>query len=186
MIIKKNQSIKDLFKDLLREKRGFKYTLVAEITLKRCNNGSNRYDIETIFIRSNAITVINQRFNLEASYEIIKNILDIWTGFGSAWIIDKIGNIYINIANYDPLAGSSYFSLPPGLRNSMKGLINLKNKDIKCFKWCHVRLLNPQNKDPDRIKKQDKKIEATLDYRGIDFPIKVKDYEIIECKCFYI
>ena len=62
----------------------------------------------------------------------------------------------------------------------MKGLINLKNKDIKFFKWCHVRLLNPQNKDPDRIKKQDKKIEATLDYRGIDFPITVKDYDIIE------
>ena len=115
-----------------------------------------------------------------ASYEILKNILDIWTGFGSGWIIDRIENIFIELPNYDPLAGSSYFPLPPELRNSMKGLI----KDIKCFKWCHVRLLNPQNKHPDRIKKQDKKIEATLDYRGIDFPIKVKDYEIIECKCF--
>ena len=62
----------------------------------------------------------------------------------------------------------------------MKGLINLKNKDIKCFKWCHVRLLNPQNKDPDRMKKQNKRIEATLDYRGIDFPMEVEDYEIIE------
>ena len=62
----------------------------------------------------------------------------------------------------------------------MKGLINLKNKDIKCFTWYHVSLINPQNKDPDRIKNQDKKIEATLDYRGIDFPIKVKDYGIIE------
>ena len=62
----------------------------------------------------------------------------------------------------------------------MKGLINLKNKDIECFKWCHVRLLNPQNKDADRIKKQDKKIAETLDYRGIDFPVKARDYEIIE------
>ena len=62
----------------------------------------------------------------------------------------------------------------------MKGLINLKNKDIKCFTWCHVSLLNPQNKDPDRIKNQYKKIEAALDYRGIDFPIKVKDYGITE------
>ena len=103
------RSIKDFFKDLLREKRGFKYNLVAEITLKRWNNAINRYDIETIFIRSGAVTVINQRFNLEASYEILKNILDIWTGFGSGWIIDKIENIYIDIANYDPLAGSSYF-----------------------------------------------------------------------------
>ena len=62
------KSIKDFFKDLLREKRGFKYNLVAETTLKRWNNAINRYDIETIFIRSNAVRVINQIFNLEASY----------------------------------------------------------------------------------------------------------------------
>ena len=27
----------------------------------------------------------------------------------------------------------------------MKGLINLKNKDHKCFMWCHVELINPTN-----------------------------------------
>ena len=53
------RSIRDFFKDLLREKRGFKYNLEAEITLKRWNNAINRYDIETIFIRSGAVTVIN-------------------------------------------------------------------------------------------------------------------------------
>ena len=62
----------------------------------------------------------------------------------------------------------------------MKGLINLKNKDIKCFKWCHVRLLNPQNKDPDRMKKQNKRIEATLDYRGIDFPMEVETMKLLK------
>ena len=69
------KSIKDFFKDLLREKRGFKYNLVAEITLKRWNNAINRYDIETIFIRSGAVTVINQRFNFGASYEILKKYI---------------------------------------------------------------------------------------------------------------
>ena len=39
----------------------------------------------------------------------------------------------------------------------MKGLINLKNNDHKCFMWCHVRLINPQNKNAERINKQDKK-----------------------------
>ena len=38
-------------------------------------------------------------------------------------------DIWINIVNYDPLAGSSYFPFPPELSNSMKGLINLKNKN---------------------------------------------------------
>ena len=69
------RSIKDFFKDLLREKRGFKYNLVAEITLKGWNNAINRYDIETIFIRSGAVTVINQRFNFGASYEILKKYI---------------------------------------------------------------------------------------------------------------
>ena len=59
----------------------------------------------------------------------------------------------MDIANYKPLAGSNYIPLPPELNNSMKGLINLKNKDYKWFKSCHVRFINPKNKDPYRIKK---------------------------------
>ena len=62
----------------------------------------------------------------------------------------------------------------------MKGLINIKNKDDECFKWCHIRLINPHNKNSERIKKQDKKIASTLDYRGIKFPLKARDYEIVE------
>ena len=62
----------------------------------------------------------------------------------------------------------------------MKGLINLKNKDIECFKWCHVRFINPQSKNSDRINKQVKKIGSTLDNTGINFHMKAPDYEIIE------
>ena len=57
--------------------------------------------------------------------------------------------------------------LPKVLNNSMKGLINLKNKDHKCFIWCHVRLINPQNRKAERINKQDKKIAANLNYLDI-------------------
>ena len=153
---------------------------MAIITLKRWNNAINRYDIETIYLRSEAIAVTNQRFNLDKTYEEIKHKLDIWTGEGSGWIVDKIEDIHMDIANYDPLAGSSYIPLPRELNNSMKGLINLKNKDNECFKWCHVRFVNPQDKHPDRIKKQDKKIANTLDYRGINFTMKARDYELVE------
>ena len=77
------RSINDLFRDLLREKRGFKYNLVAIITLKRWNNATNTYDIETIHIKTKAITVTNQRFNLNGGYEELKHRLDIWTNLGS-------------------------------------------------------------------------------------------------------
>ena len=75
---------------------------------------------------------------------------------GSGWIVDKIKAMHIKISNHDPLSGSSYIPLPPKLNNSMKGLINLKNKDIECFKWCHVK--NP-------IKKKKKKIKNSIYFR---------------------
>ena len=44
----------------------------------------------------------------------------------------------INISTYRLLSGSSYISLPVELRSLRKGLINIKNKDQKCFIWCHA------------------------------------------------
>ena len=62
----------------------------------------------------------------------------------------------------------------------MKGLINLNNIDDKCFMWCHVRLINPQNRNAERTNKQDKKIAANLNYSEIVFPLDINDYEKIE------
>ena len=95
-------------------------------------------------------------------------------------VVDRIESLYIDIAHYDPLAGSSYKPLPPELKHPMKGLINLKYKNNECFKWCRIRFINTQNKDADTIKKQDKEIAKTLDYRDIKFPMKAGDYNIIE------
>ena len=46
----------------------------------------------------------------------------------------------------------------------MKGSINLKNKDHKCFVSCHVRLINPQ---------------INLNYSDNVFPLDINDYEKI-------
>ena len=62
----------------------------------------------------------------------------------------------------------------------MKALINIKNKDHKCFMRCHIRLINPRNKNAERINKQDKKIAANLNYSDIVFPLDINDYELIE------
>ena len=60
------------------------------------------------------------------------------------------------------------------LRNPKKGLINIKNKDDECFRWCHIRHLNPQEKDLQRIKKEDKKMINELNYEGIEYPVSQK------------
>ena len=78
------------------------------------------------------------------------------------------------------MKGNSYIPLPQELRNSAKGLINLKNEDDECFRWCHIRHLNPQIKDPQRIKKSDKQYVINLNYNGIKFPVSTKYYNKIE------
>ena len=86
----------------------------------------------------------------------------------------------MNIVEYQPLKGSSYIELPIELRNSMKGLINIKNNDNECFRWCHIRLLNPQDSHSELIKRSDKHYLEKLDYSGIEFPIKINQYNKIE------
>ena len=71
---------------------------------------------------------------------------------------------------------------PVELKSPRKGLINIKNKDWKCFSWCHVRHINPSKEHPERIKKTDKKIAEKLDYDRIEFPVKEKHFNKIEVK----
>ena len=54
---------------------------------------------------------------------------------GSGWTIRRIEEHFLNVAQYQPLGGSSYIELPEWLKNSAKGLINLTNEDNECFRW---------------------------------------------------
>ena len=62
----------------------------------------------------------------------------------------------------------------------MTALINLKNKDQKYFMRCHVRLINIQNRNAERINKQDKKIAASLNFSDIAFPLDINDQEKLQ------
>ena len=130
-------NIKKLYDELLRDKRGFKYIISVKITLKKRIN-DNDFDPKKLHFNLIVKTVINRRYSLNDSFEEMLNLLNIWIKEGSGWVVDEIKGLYINISNYEPLLGGSYIPLPKALNNSMKGLINLKNKD-KCFMWCHVK-----------------------------------------------
>ena len=61
-----------------------------------------------------------------------------------------------------------------------KGLINLKNDDNESYRWCHIRHVNPQTKNPQRIKKSDKQYINSLNYSSAEFPVTVKQINKIE------
>ena len=72
-------------------------------------------------------------------------------------IKDLAGMLNQSSLNTLTLSGSSYMDLPVELRSPRKGLINIKNKDKKCFLWCHVRHMNPSKEHPERNLKNEKK-----------------------------
>ena len=118
--------------------------------------------------------------SLQLSQQQLLNGIGVWLYEGSGWTIVSVDEHYINTAVYDPLKGSCYIQLPGELRNSTKGLANLKNDDNECFRWYHIRSLNPQEDHSYRIKKSDKRMEEQLNYEGIEFPVATKHYGKIE------
>ena len=75
----------------------------------------------------------NNKFKLEDSFQEILYMIDRWINEGSGWIIESIESQCINVLTYRPLLGSSYMTLPIELKLPRKGLINIQNKDQKCF-----------------------------------------------------
>ena len=138
---------------------------------------------KTAYFTSPPKTIINNteiNKSLEETQENILKRISIWMSEGSGWSIKSLDEHILNVVKYKPMKGSSYIKLPEELRNSSKGLINMKNEDNECFRWCHIRHLNPQAKDPQKIKKVDKKYIENLNYSGIEFPVTTKQYNKIE------
>ena len=173
--------------DLLKTMKGFKFIETLEVTFEKdtmdSKTGKRVSIYKTAFFNGKAKTITNVddiEPELNMSRQEILNVIDKWVSEGSGSVIDRIDSHYINVTLYKPLNGSSYMELPMELRNPKKGLINIKNKDDECFRWCHIRHLNPQTEHPERIKKEDKKMINELNYYGIKFPLSQKHYNKVE------
>ena len=159
-------SIKDLFNDLLNETKGFKYQITLKVLLKKYKT-DREIESRPVSFNLTTKTVINHRFRIENYFQEISHLIDNWTNERSTWIAESIKSQYINISIYRPLSGRSYVKLPAELRSPRKGLINTKNKDQKCFLWCHVWHIDPVKTHPERITKEDKRLANYLDYDEI-------------------
>ena len=76
------------------------------------------------------------------------------------------------------MKGSSYIPLPDWISNK-KAIVNIENKDEKCFLWCILRYLHPKERDEERLTGL-KKYEFSLNTKGITFPMKLKDISKFE------
>ena len=124
-------------------------------------------------------TDLHEIYN-EMRDEIEEEIQKVEQAEGSGWVFLEVENLTLHIDIWDPIKGSSYIDLPKELKNK-NAIINMKNEDNnKCFLWCVLRALNPKDTHPERIDKDLKSKENTLNMEGIDYPVNLKDIKRFE------
>ena len=112
--------------------------------------------------------------------EIEEEIQKVEDAVESGWIFVEVENLTLHTNIWDPIKASSYIDLPKELKNK-NAIINMKNEDNnKCFLWCVLRALNPKDNHPERIDKDLKSKENTLNMEGIAYPVDLKDVNRFE------
>ena len=90
---------------------------------------------------------------------------------GSGFRFQEIEEVILEIYKVKDIKASSWVELPPKYKNN-KSIINIKNQ--YCFVWCILAYLYPVEDHKDRISKYDM-YKHTLNIKGLEFPMKVKD-----------
>ena len=111
--------------------------------------------------------------------ERIANLINGSSGGGSGWVFYKIIKLELHTVSYRPLRGNTWIPLPKELADK-KAIINMKNKDIKCFMWCVQRALNPKNNHPERVDEDLISKQDTLNMKVIEYPVSFKDIDCFE------
>ena len=104
----------------------------------------------------------------------VKKIIDdleVFQKNGSGWYFKEVVQLEIHTVENGAMKGSSYIPLPDWISNK-KEMVNIENKDEKCFLWCILRYVHPREDNDTRL--TDLKYENSLNTKGINFPMKLK------------
>ena len=115
----------------------------------------------------------------EMMEEILEEIDKTRDAEGSGWQYEKVIKLVLHTTRWDPVNAGSYIELPQELKNR-KAIINMKNKDDKCFMWSVLRALNLKDKNNERIDEDLKSKVETLNMEGIQYPVSLRGIDRFE------
>ena len=135
-------------KDFLRNHRNIKVRMLLICLMERKSNENSK----TIIEQDDAYFHSETHINLEKTdvkvilsqmlREILIKLVD-YPKKGTGWYFKEVISFEIHVVDYKPIKGSSYIPLPNFLMRK-KAIINMENKDDKCY-------LHPVQKNASRI-----------------------------------
>ena len=173
-------SVKPRVIDLIKSKGLIKVKLILTVKFTKENPATGNIDIN-VYSFASKMEIVTEATDLtelfdhmaDKIFELIQN----FNNRGSGWQFDRVEHLDININPYNPLSASSYIPLPKELAEK-KAIINVKNEnDNECFKWTVTSAVFSQDKNAERLSKQMKKDSEKFDWKGIEFPVSLKQID---------
>ena len=172
--------IKQKVLDLInKQKKPIKIKFIFTCRFKKSNPDNDLIDEKSGYFHSKNMEIITEATDFSELYDTMTNhLLELVEDFqnqGSGWQFDRVEYFDIYIDPYEPISGSSYIPLPLILELK-KAIINVKNEnDHECFKWAITSAAFPKQKNPQRLDKQMRENSENFNWKGIEFPVKLKD-----------
>ena len=91
----------------------------------------------------------------------------------------RINSLFVEIFEIKPARGSSYIPTPEKYQNAKCGIINIRNEDQECFKWC-MKYHQTKKSDHDSRITVLKKVNDKYNYDNMNFPAGYDDIETFE------
>ena len=170
--------------NIMDKNRNIKVKLYLNCLMKRMDPGGFTKIAKFAFHSIGQKTILESTDTSEIYEEMINEIEEeiqkIEQAEGSGWVFVEVESLALHTVKWDPLKASSYIDLPKELKNK-NAIINMKNEDNnKCFLWCVLRALNQKDTHPERIDKDLKSKENTLNMEGITYPVDFKNIKRFE------
>ena len=166
--------------EMLKNNRNTKFKMILICLMERIKVKTDKgveelEEFEAFFSTRNYINLESTNIEklLQKCFGKILNDIEEFSSNGSGWYFKEVLRLEVNTVEYNPTKGSSYIDLPKWIKNK-QAIINIKNRDDKCFLWSILRHLYPKEKNPQYLKDL-RKYEFSLKTNGITFPMKLKD-----------
>jgi hypothetical protein len=99
---------------------------------------------------------------------------------GSGWTFKRLVKLFVDTVIFKPISGATFVPTPVRLVRK-KALINIKSKDMKCFKYAILAALyrDRLSKNPNR-QVEYAKLDGLVDFSGLPWPMnlgKITEFE---------
>lgn len=158
----------------------FKYRVYLNTRMRRLVEGGETIERKVYFgIKIPFPDTLYNPDEINGSIEMfkdrIKEELDAFVQYGSGWQIMDMENVELSIYKVKNKRGRQYIPTPSELR----GVINVRNEDNECFKWCMLYHQTEQEKNMDKLGHL-KKVVDKFNWEGIKFPCSLSEIRKFE------